>query len=113
MCRLEIVRSQNLVREMCLNLRELQSKDRRIEDWKRREGELVRSFKKIEEVWYKRTGKRMKIVVPEQYESHLIDYVHQEYGHCGVDKTKDLVEEDFFIQNCRRKVREYVKRCDL
>ena len=52
-------------------------------------------------------------MVPDKYQSKLIEAVHETYGHIGAKKTRSLIGSDFYVKNLRHKVAYIVSTCDM
>jgi transposase InsO family protein len=52
-------------------------------------------------------------VLPECFETSIIQYVHTTLGHAGVDKCVWEINQSFHLKNVGRKVRKRITSCDI
>ena len=78
------------------------------------EDDIKATYLRENSILYKkgRTGEYLAMV-PEKYQSKLIEAVHETYGHVGAKKTRSLIGSDFYVKNLRQKVAYIVSTCDM
>ena len=57
--------------------------------------------------------KTWKVIIPHQIEKEVIIDYHVRYGHMGALKVIQALEENCKIKNINRKVRTYIKSCNI
>ena len=56
---------------------------------------------------------RLKKFIKDGDRDSLLQQVHNNMGHPGIEKTVELVMKDYYWPNITRKVKDYVSKCDL
>ncbi|XP_055591263.1 uncharacterized protein LOC129743302 [Uranotaenia lowii] len=53
----------------------------------------------------------LKFVVPATVRFHVVKSLHDDMGHPGVDKTTELVKQDFWFEGMSAFIKQYIKCC--
>ncbi|KAL6471946.1 hypothetical protein MHYP_G00205960 [Metynnis hypsauchen] len=77
---------------------------------------LVREWDKLvlneDDLLYRRTGQRQQLVLPRKFRGMVLQMLHNEMGHQGVDRTSSLVRERFFWPHMQKDIDHHVlKSC--
>lgn len=60
----------------------------------------------------KPTGKAIsQLVLPRQHRRLVLKYLHDEFGHLGIDKTTELVRDRFYWPKMAVDIDQYIKTC--
>lgn len=54
---------------------------------------------------------RQQLVLPEKYRAHVLQSLHDESGHLGIERTTELCKDRFYWPHMNRDVEQYVKEC--
>ncbi|XP_026829817.1 uncharacterized protein LOC113563025 [Ooceraea biroi] len=68
-------------------------------------------FQLIEGLVYKKDGDRSRFVIPESMLNSVLKTYHDDMAHCGVEKTSQGINENYWFPSMRKKVRDYVDNC--
>lgn len=52
-----------------------------------------------------------KLCIPNILVTDIIFEMHYRHGHVGVDKTFRILNETFYIKDCRRKINSVLRNC--
>lgn len=54
---------------------------------------------------------REQLVLPERYRAQVLQSLHDEAGHLGIEKTTELCKDRFYWPRMNKDVEQYVKEC--
>ena len=60
-----------------------------------------------------KVGNGPQIVCPESIKTAVLDRVHNNFGHLGINATVSLIREGFFWINLRSEIEEYERNCQI
>uniref|UniRef100_A0A3P9MR97 Gypsy retrotransposon integrase-like protein 1 n=1 Tax=Oryzias latipes TaxID=8090 RepID=A0A3P9MR97_ORYLA len=61
-------------------------------------------------VLYRETLNRKQLVLPEKHKNKVLQELHNEMGHQGVDRTTSLVRDRFYWPHMQKDIEDYVMR---
>lgn len=54
---------------------------------------------------------KFQLVLPEKYRSQVLQSLHDDSGHLGIEKTTELVKDRFYWPKMCQQVEQYIKSC--
>ena len=76
---------------------------------------LLREWSKLrldDGILYRQFGDRRQLVLPEVYKARVLQHLHNDMGHVGVEKVLHLIRDRFYWTFMQKEVEEYVhNRC--
>jgi hypothetical protein len=61
---------------------------------------------------FRKDNNKYQLYVPESLVEIILKAFHDDFGHFGIKRTVNLIEEKFYFPNMRRKVKKYVASCE-
>lgn len=56
-------------------------------------------------------GEKVQLVLPEKYRQEVLNSLHDESGHLGIERTTELCKDRFYWPHMSSEVERYVKNC--
>lgn len=75
------------------------------------EKDILKSYKMVSGRVFRITPTGLKFVVPTGVRFHVVKSMHDDMGHPGVDKTTELITQDFWFEHMNAFILKYVKCC--
>lgn len=75
------------------------------------EKDIVKNYEEVNGRIFRITPNGLKFVVPTKVRFHVVKSLHDDMGHPGIEKTTELVNQDFWFENMNAFIRQYVKCC--
>lgn len=60
---------------------------------------------------YRKVKDKLRFYVPAEMENQIMHKYHDEFGHIGVEKTCNLISQNYFIPQLNQKVKVYISNC--
>lgn len=79
-------------------------------DMKRDASGLVRKLHLKDGLLYRRTSQRSQFVLPVQYRTMVLKYLHNDMGHMGAERVLDLVRGRFYWPYMKGDIEAYITR---
>lgn len=100
----EILKVVNLIK-----LEDIQNDQEKNEEIKQYKNKLILRNK----IYFKRTGKKNKIILTEEFSKKLIKNVHDTYCHIGVKQTENKIKPFFVAKNLTLNVKKICEHCEI
>lgn len=60
---------------------------------------------------YRKNDKRLLFYVPKNMQHSILHTYHNEMGHCGVDKTLELISRSYWFPKIKQRIKDYINVC--
>ena len=75
--------------------------------------EISKFYRYVNEKLYRLRRREWKLYIPNSVSGEVIAEIHRMYGHPGAKKCIKLLQEHFTIDGMLKKVKIYVRTCDM
>ena len=75
--------------------------------------EVSKFYRYVNEKLYRLRRREWKLYIPNSVSGEVIAEIHRMYGHPGSKKCTKLLQEHFTIDGVLKKVKNYIRTCDV
>lgn len=118
---LDEIRNKGIINKILVkrikDLPELQQRDVKIREVfnKLEKGEIIENYVIKKKLLFHKTKnyENWRVIIPEKIKNTIIDNIHEELGHAGVQKSEKQIERNFYWRGMKKEIKQRIKSCDL